>query len=173
MDSVAIPFREDLLSDFMVVLEGGTWKQVSCHPFQRGPSFGHMLIVGQYIGPRLPLPSLSERTFFRTAQGEVIIKDPPKPALPSLSERTFFRTYNRCGSVSFLRTRSCHPFQRGPSFGPFNMRSCTTVAVPLLPSLSERTFFRTKRGEELSSTSPPLLPSLSERTFFRTSYFKS
>gem|GEM_PF-6816601 len=39
---------------------------IGCHPFQRGPSFGQAWGVLQVVDTEKKLPSLSERTFFRT-----------------------------------------------------------------------------------------------------------
>ncbi len=138
---------------------------------------------------------------------------------PSLSERTFFRTGRACArgapfsphvSISFREnllsdgwSSSCawgavfvrfHLFQREPSFGHHFLRQRFPKRKVEFPSLSERTFFRTRYTERKSrskktrrfhlfqrepsfghpkrkvdpETEKVLFPSLSERTFFRT-----
>gem|GEM_PF-3327665 len=166
--AVAIPFREDLLSDRRTVYSLQFAGTVSCHPFQRGPSFGHAF--GPKVGELYEdlLPSLSERTFFRTltrlaailpttkdnvaipfredllSDKKFTVKDATTNAEVAIPFREDLLSDNKCRIVpSRFPENSCHPFQRGPSFGQRIARKYPQIVEEWLPSLSERTFFRT------------------------------
>ena len=65
---VSIPFREDLHSDMCRSFVRSSLSFGRFHPFQGRPSFGQAVIEGYSPRRRQQFPSLSGKTFIRTAE---------------------------------------------------------------------------------------------------------
>ena len=116
---------------------------VSCfHPFQGRPSFGHKL---QWH---------NEYRYVRSFH-------------PFQGRPSFGLEVTEKGTVKLLSS-GFHPFQGRPSFGPSLVESHQAHNKIRFPSLSGKTFIRTRLGFSAGSCITPWFPSLSGKTFIRT-----